>query len=43
MDSHNSFDSPDAVSPALFDGFAVNDGALRFGLPTNSIVMLKLD
>jgi len=43
MDSHNTFDSPNAASPAPFDDFTVNDGALRFDLPAKSIVMLRID
>jgi alpha-N-arabinofuranosidase len=40
--SRNTFDQPDAVKPAAFDGARVQGDQLKVELPAKSIVMLKL-
>lgn len=42
MDAHNSFDAPDVVAPAAFDGASVSGGKLSVTLPAKSVVVLKL-
>jgi len=42
MDAHNTFDNPDAVHPAAFDGAALADGRLSLSLPPKSVVVLRL-
>jgi alpha-N-arabinofuranosidase len=38
----NTFDAPDSVKPAPFDGAAIRDGVLRIALPAKSVVMLEI-
>ena len=42
MDAHNSFDAPDTLRPAAFDGASVNAGRLQLTLPAKSVVVLSL-
>ncbi|MCA0394532.1 MAG: alpha-N-arabinofuranosidase [Proteobacteria bacterium] len=43
IDAHNTFDAPDVVRPAAFDGARVADGALTATLPAKSLVVLALE
>jgi alpha-N-arabinofuranosidase len=43
MDAHNTFDSPDNVEPAPFEGLAAENGQLLFELPAKSILMISFD
>jgi alpha-N-arabinofuranosidase len=40
--SRNTFDRPDAVKPAAFDGARMQGDQLKVALPAKSIVMLQL-
>ena len=42
MDSHNTFERPEAVAPAPFAGARVADGRLSVALPPRSVVVLEL-
>ncbi|TWU41339.1 Intracellular exo-alpha-L-arabinofuranosidase 2 [Novipirellula aureliae] len=42
VDSHNTFDQPEAVEPADFDGATVEEGMLKLKLPAKSVVVLEL-
>jgi len=42
MDAHNTFESPDAVKPARFNGAALKDSRLSVSLPAKSVVVLSL-
>jgi alpha-L-arabinofuranosidase len=42
MNSHNTFDRPDAVRPAPFTGVRVAEGRLAATLPARSVVVLEL-
>ena len=42
MDSHNSFDQPDAVRPVAFTGAQANGSTLTATLPPMSVVVLDL-
>ena len=42
INSLNSFDAPNAVTPAPFSGAQVNGGTLTVTLPPKSVVMLDL-
>ncbi|HKJ86289.1 MAG TPA: alpha-L-arabinofuranosidase C-terminal domain-containing protein, partial [Spirochaetia bacterium] len=42
MNAHNTFESPDAVSPEAFNAFELADGRLRVTMPAKSVVSLKL-
>jgi alpha-N-arabinofuranosidase len=42
MNSHNSFENPDAVKPATFTGFTLKDGVLSITMPSKSVVVLEL-
>jgi alpha-N-arabinofuranosidase len=43
MDSHNSFDAPQAVRPKAFNGVRVDGGKLIVDLPAKAIVMIGFD
>jgi alpha-N-arabinofuranosidase len=42
MNSFNSFESPETVKPAAFNGFALKDGILSIVMPSKSVVVLEL-
>jgi len=42
MQAHNTFESPDAVSPAPFSDFVLSAGSLAVTLPAKSVAMLEL-
>lgn len=42
MDARNTFEAPDAVRPAAFDGASLDGGTLTLTLPAKSIVVLTL-
>lgn len=42
LDAHNTFDAPEAVKPADFDGAKIADGKLTVELPPHSVVVLTL-
>jgi alpha-N-arabinofuranosidase len=42
MDSHNTFDAPDAVHPVTFDGAKIVNGRLTLTLPPKSVVVLDV-
>ncbi|GJG87187.1 alpha-L-arabinofuranosidase [Gemmatimonadetes bacterium T265] len=42
INSYNSFEQPDVVRPAAFDGARVADGRLTVALPPRSVVVLEL-
>ena len=43
IDSHNTFEAPEAVKPAPFTAFERKDDALILTLPARSVVVLALD
>ena len=43
IDSHNTFDVPDAVKPVPFKAFELKDGALTLTLPARSVVVVALN
>jgi len=43
MDSHNTFDAPDVVTPKSFDGAKLDGGKLTVSLPAKSVVVLTLE
>jgi alpha-L-arabinofuranosidase len=42
MDAHNTFEKPDAIHPAVFDGAKLDGNKLSATLPAKSVVVLKL-
>jgi alpha-N-arabinofuranosidase len=42
MSAHNTFDTPDAVKPAAFDGASLKGDTLEVRLPAKSVVVLAL-
>jgi alpha-N-arabinofuranosidase len=42
MNAHNTFDQPEQVKPAPFDGVTFTDNTLLFDLPAKSIVVLEI-
>jgi len=42
MDAHNTFEAPDAVHPAAFDGAKIVGGRLTLTLPAKSVVVLDV-
>jgi alpha-N-arabinofuranosidase len=42
VDTHNTFDAPNRVQPAPFDGATLRDSALTVRLPPRSVVVLAL-
>ena len=43
MDAHNTFDRPDAVKPAPFDGAEIHEGDVILSVPSKSVVVLEID
>ena len=41
MDAHNTFEQPESVRPADFDGACVSQGVLRVAVPAKSVVVLS--
>jgi alpha-L-arabinofuranosidase len=42
MDAHNTFESPEAIHPVVFDGAKLDGNKLSVTLPAKSVVVLKL-
>jgi len=42
MNSYNSFENPETVKPASFNGFTLKDGILSINMPSKSVVVLEL-
>jgi alpha-N-arabinofuranosidase len=42
LDAHNTFDDPETVKPAAFDGAKLADGQLTLTLPPKSVVVLEV-
>jgi alpha-N-arabinofuranosidase len=42
INSHNTFDAPNAVEPQTFNGATLADGKLSVELPAKSVVVLEL-
>ena len=42
VDSHNSFDRPNAVQSAAYRG-SIADGKLRFDLPAKSVAVVRVE
>jgi alpha-N-arabinofuranosidase len=42
MNAHNTFEKPDAVRPADFDGALLSGGGLMIQLPAKSVVVLTI-
>jgi alpha-N-arabinofuranosidase len=42
MNSFNSFEKPEVVKPATFNGFTYKDGILSITMPSKSVVVLEL-
>jgi alpha-N-arabinofuranosidase len=42
LDAHNTFDEPERVKPAGFDGASIKDGKLTANIPPRSVVVLSL-
>jgi alpha-N-arabinofuranosidase len=42
INAHNTFDQPEVVKPAKFEGVTVNDNTLLLDLPAKSIVVLEI-
>jgi alpha-L-arabinofuranosidase len=43
LDGHNTFDEPERVKPAAFDGASIEGNKLAVEIPPRSIVVLRLD
>ena len=43
IDSYNSFDAPDTVTPKPFAGARIDGGKVLVDLPPRSVVMLDLE
>ncbi|WP_374012058.1 alpha-N-arabinofuranosidase [Pseudoxanthomonas koreensis] len=41
--THNTFEQPDQVKPAAFNGASITGSSLKVGLPAKSIVVLRLE
>ena len=42
MNTHNTFDRPEAIKPAPFTGFTVDGGRLNLDLPSKSVVLITI-
>jgi alpha-N-arabinofuranosidase len=43
MNAHNTFDKPDTVKPAVFNGGKLKGGSWVFDLPAKSVVVVTLN
>ncbi len=43
MNTHNTFDRPEAVKPVVLDGATLADGRLQFDLPAKSVAVLEVE
>jgi alpha-N-arabinofuranosidase len=43
MTAHNTFEKPETVKPAVFDGFSLRDDMLTVKLPAKSVVVLEIE
>jgi alpha-N-arabinofuranosidase len=43
MTAHNTFEKPETVKPAVFDGFSLRDDILTVKLPAKSVVVLEIE
>jgi alpha-N-arabinofuranosidase len=43
MSAHNTFEQPDPVHPARFDGASISGSSLRVDLPPKSVVVLQIE
>jgi len=43
MNAHNTFDEPENVMPAIFDGASINNGTLSATLPPMSVTVLEIE
>jgi alpha-N-arabinofuranosidase len=43
LDGHNTFDQPERVKPASFDGASIDNGKLAVEIPPRSVVVLRLE
>jgi alpha-N-arabinofuranosidase len=43
MTAHNTFDTPEAIKPAVFDNFSLRDDILNVKLPAKSVVVLEIE
>jgi alpha-N-arabinofuranosidase len=41
-DAHNTFDAPDAVAPASFDGFQVQGDTVAITLPPRAVATIRV-
>ncbi len=42
MNSYNSFEKPEVVKPAKFNGFTIKDDILTINMPSKSVIVLEL-
>ena len=42
LDAHNTFDEPERVKPAAFDGASLDGGKLTADIPPRSVVVFRL-
>ncbi len=42
MNSYNSFENPETVKTATFNGFTLKEGILSITMPSKSVVVLEL-
>jgi alpha-N-arabinofuranosidase len=42
MNAHNTFDAPETIRPASFEGAKLKDGELSINLPSKSVVVLEI-
>ena len=42
MNSFNSFENPEVVKPAVFNGYSMKDGILSITMPSKSVVVLEI-
>jgi alpha-N-arabinofuranosidase len=42
LDAHNTFEVPDNIAPAVFDGASINGDNILAEIPPRSVVVLRL-
>jgi alpha-N-arabinofuranosidase len=43
MNAHNTFDNPEAIKPAVFDGAKLNGDELTLTVPAKSVAVLEVE
>ena len=43
MNAHNTFENPEAIKPAVFNGASINENIISISMPSKSVVVLTVE